>query len=42
MSEPDYSEMNQEDATLLLSMLEKSKEEATTDRKIELPVELEK
>jgi hypothetical protein len=36
MSESHYSEVNQDDATLILSMLDDSKEEAMMDRKRDL------
>ena len=42
VSESHHSEVNQEDITLLLSMLDESKEEGTTDRKRDLRVEPEK
>ena len=42
MSESHYSDVNQEDATLTLSMLDESKKEAAADRKRDLHVELEK
>ena len=42
MSESRYSEVNQEDTTLILSMLDESKEETKADRKRDLHVKLEK
>ena len=39
MSESHYSEVNQDDGTLILSLLDDSKEEATADRKRNLHVD---
>ena len=41
MTEPHYSNVNQDDANLILSLLDTPKEEDTTDRKQHLHADLE-